>query len=54
MNIVNMLTLMKEINDSHREAAALIAWLRGCGQDVLPEKVDNLIFILKEKGKQLK
>lgn len=35
MNIVNMLTLLKELNDSHEEGAALIAWLRGCGQDAL-------------------
>lgn len=35
MNIVNMLTLLKEINDSRGEGAALIARLRGCGQDVL-------------------
>lgn len=37
MNIVHMLTLLKEINDSRGEGAALIAQLRGCGQDVLHE-----------------
>lgn len=35
MNIVNMLTLLKEINYSLGEGVALIARLRGCGQDVL-------------------
>ena len=38
MNIVNIPSLLKEINDSHEEGAALIAWLRGCGQVVLHEK----------------
>lgn len=35
MNIVNMLTLLKEINDPRGKGAALIARLRGCGLDVL-------------------
>lgn len=47
MNIVNMLTLLKEINDLRGEGAALIAQLRGCGQDVLHENGDILIFFLK-------
>lgn len=35
MNIVNMPTLLKEINDSHREGTALIAWLRAiCAQEM--------------------
>lgn len=44
MNIVNMPTLLKEINDSRGEGAALIARLRGCGQDALHENWDILIF----------
>lgn len=38
MNIVNMLTLLKEMNDSRGAGADIIARSRGRGQDVLHEK----------------
>lgn len=40
MNIVNMLILLKEINDSRRYGAALIAQQKGCEQNVLHENWD--------------
>ena len=53
MNIVNTLALLKEINDSRGEGAALIAQLRGCGPNVLREHGDVLIFFSKsERARQ--
>lgn len=52
MNIVNMLTLLKEINGSRGKGAALIARLRGCGLDVLLGNWGIPIFVTKSEQRE--